>query len=230
MHRKKRITDKVDLFISPSEFLVNKFFEAGFDRRKFEVLPYFVDMNEILERNPGDYALYAGRLSPEKGVHILIDAWRSVDKNLKLKIAGSGPSENDLRERAANIPNIEFLGFIEPEKLRSIRREASFTIAPSICWDNLPISVLESVVDGVPVVGANIGGIPEIVVHGVNGILFEPGDSDSLGKKVNYLFKDPDLIESLGRNARRIAENLYSPEEHIKKLESLYARLIDQKR
>lgn len=225
IHRIRKVTDKVDLFISPSQFLVDKFTEAGFDRNRFRVLPNFVNIRENKNRKPSGYALYAGRLTPEKGVELLIKVWREIPAKFTLKIAGSGPIENQVKEAEAKTPNIEFLGFVAPDELRNIRLGADFVVVPSICWDNFPYSVLESLADGVPVIGSEIGGIPEMIENDRNGLLFAPGNPVDLRDKIMMLFKDSKKTDHLGKVARELAEKRYSAEIHIEKLMSIYARL-----
>ncbi|HDR91334.1 MAG TPA: glycosyltransferase, partial [candidate division Zixibacteria bacterium] len=181
--RRKRITQMVDAFISPSSFLIDRFAEASFDRSRFFPLRYFVESSREKPPDERSDALYAGRLSTEKGVQTLIDAWQEMGNDKMLKIAGSGPAEEALRRSAEGMSNIEFLGFVNPEELGEIRRNSAFTIAPSICWDNFPISVMESLADGIPVLGSRIGGIPEMINDRVNGLLFEPGNPADLRNK-----------------------------------------------
>jgi len=228
-HRLRRVSDKIDLFISPSRFLGEKFSEAGFDSAKFKIIPNFVD---IPAKNPlpqGNYALYAGRLSQEKGVTSLISAWAKMPPDFYLKIAGTGPIEAQLRFMANGAQNIDFLGFLEPRQLRLIRHNARFTISPSISWDNFPISIQESFADGIPVLGANIGGIPEMVRAGESGLLFEPGNLHDLREKALELWANPDYTRSLGEKARKIAITEYSPEIHANKILAVYANTIAAK-
>ena len=224
-HRLRHIADKVDLFISPSEFLVKKFVEAGFDAAKFRVVRAFVDLPAEGPSSGGDYVLYAGRLSREKGLNILVSAWRNMPPDAILKIAGSGPIDAELREMASDIDNIEFLGFVEPSRLRRIRRDARFTVVPSVGWDNFPISAQESLADGVPVLGSRSGGIPEMVIPGKTGELFERGKIEGLFEKARRLWDDPELCRSMGIEAQRFARDNFAPEDHAKRLEEIYASL-----
>jgi glycosyltransferase involved in cell wall biosynthesis len=224
-HRLRRVANKVDLFISPSRFLAERFAEAGFDSSKFTVLPHFVELppDNLAER--GDYALYAGRLSQEKGVDVLIAAWKKMPAGAILKIAGSGPVDRELKSMADGAENIEFLGFVEPSELSGIRRRARFTVAPSICWDNFPISVQESLADGVPVLGSRIGGIPEMVISGETGELFEPGDVEDLHEKALSLWKNDEGRRRMGILARRFAHKNFDPGNYCEILEEIYKKI-----
>ncbi len=225
-HRLLRVANKVDIFISPSRFLAGKFFEAGFDGAKFTVLPYFVELPPEKRFPPGDYALYVGRLSQEKGVDVLIAAWKKMPAYAVLKIAGSGPIVAELKSMASDAKNIEFLGFVETSELSGIRRRARFTIAPSICWDNFPISVQESLADGVPVLGSRIGGIPEMVISGETGELFEPGDVDDLHEKALSLWKNDEGRRGMGILARRFVHENFDPGNYCEILEGIYKKII----
>ncbi|MGC9315186.1 MAG: glycosyltransferase [bacterium] len=224
--RRRKIAEMVDLFISPSSFLIDRFIEAGFDRRRFVTLRNFAESATESPSDERSGALYAGRLSPEKGIHILIDAWRGIDEAKMLKIAGSGPEEGALRKTAEGMSNVEFLGFVNPEELREIRRRSAFTIVPSICWENLPYSVMESLTDGIPVLGSRIGGIPEMIDDRINGLLFEPGNSADLRNKALELFEDSELLIQLGINALALSRRQFAPEKHLEDLMSAYSRAI----
>ncbi len=224
--RHRKITEMVDVFISPSTFLIDRFDEAGFDRRRFVTLRNFAESAKETPSDVRSGALYAGRLSPEKGVHLLIDAWRAMGETKKLKIAGSGPDEETLRQRAEGMSNVEFLGFVNPQELREIRRRSVFTIVPSICWENLPYSVMESLADGIPVLGSRIGGIPEMIDDRINGLLFEPGNSEDLRDKALELFEDKELLIQLGVNALESAQKHFAPKKHLEDLLSAYSGAI----
>ena len=232
-HRVRNVLDIPDLSVAPSRFLAEKFIEAGFDRENIEIVPNFGPVPSEFPQEtplPGDmrdnYALFAGRLSPEKGLTTLIDAWRRMSPDAILRIAGTGPLEDELKARACGAENIEFMGFIEPERLAEIRRKARFLVIPSEWWENAPLTILEAFSDGIPVLGSNIGGIPEMVRPGETGELFEPGNRDDLTEKAKVLLGSPDLCAKLGREARQVAITEYSPEIHIERIEKIYRRLI----
>lgn len=219
--------EKPDLFIVPGGFHLSMLLKAGFKSERIEIVQNFVQdgghpERETVFRNP--YALYAGRLSPEKGLESAIVAWKKLPAEYSLKIAGSGPSENKLKSLAEGAENIEFMGFIQPDKLSELRRGALFAIVPSVCLENAPLTILESFSDEVPVLASNIGGIPDIVDDGENGILFEPGNSEDIASHALLLFAEPEKCAELGKNARKKYLAEYTPERHFKKLETIYRR------
>ncbi len=187
-------TDVVGRFLCPSEFLRGKYVEWGFPAEKLSHLPNFVDVDAWRPADdsvavPGGEptGFYFGRLSPEKGIATLLEAAARIEADpqgaaLRLRIAGSGPAEAGLRARAAELGlrRVEFLGPLGAGRLREELAAARFTVLPSECYENGPLALLESFAAGVPVVGSDIGGIPEHIDDGRDGLLFAPGDPAAL--------------------------------------------------
>jgi len=228
-HKILNIYDIIHIFISPSIFLMEKVKEMGFNGN-IVYLPNFVDLEKY--KPSYDYKdkaiVYFGRLSKEKGMETLIDAVKNL--NVELKIIGSGPYEDKLKNRVKveNISNVYFLGYKEEGELIDIVRESLFVVVSSECYENNPISVLESFALGKPVIGARIGGIPELVINGKTGFTFKDGDSADLREKINYLLANPKMVVEMGRNAREFVEKNFSSEEHYKKLMRIYRTAIEK--
>ncbi|RKZ26533.1 hypothetical protein DRQ26_04265 [bacterium] len=216
-----------ELFISPSEFLKEQHRKMGFDTSRFVVVPNFVDCNKFEPHTePGQYALYFGRLSAEKGLKYLIEAFAKMkDKNLV--IVGTGPDEENLRGLASSsgADNITFSGYQTGEKLRKSIYDARFTILPSTCFENAPLAILESFASGKPVLASDIGGIPELISDDV-GRLFSPGNADEIIEAVRQLWDRTDKLKSMGENARKLAEEKFSPDKHIKQIINIYKDAI----
>ncbi len=163
---------KIDYIITPSNFYQKKFIEYGFDKNKIISLPNFLSKDEIEYdiSDDNNYFLYFGRLSEEKGLLTLIEA--ALKTNIKLKIAGTGPIEKILNEKIskANNNNIELLGFKSGKDLNTLIFNAKAVILPSEWYENGPYSAIETLKLGVPLIGANIGGIPELIIEGENRI------------------------------------------------------------
>jgi glycosyltransferase involved in cell wall biosynthesis len=211
-------------FIAPSEFLKSQHAAMGFDVSRFEVVPNFVDCAEF-ENNPvpGEYALYFGRLSPEKGLDFLISAFAKV-KKYPLVIVGTGAAEDALKNHAGLLDApVKFAGFQRGEPLKKLIYGARFGIMPSVCYENAPLAILESFASGKPVLASAIGGIPELVTDDV-GLLFSPGNADAIADKVSQLWDNKKRIAEMGMNARKTAMEKYSPEAHIRKVLDLYYR------
>jgi glycosyltransferase involved in cell wall biosynthesis len=218
----------VDIFIAPSKFMKKKLTENGFNSGKISHLPYFVDSKDYKAKDSTrSYVLYLGRLYEHKGVQTLIETAHNLP-NIKFKIAGDGPQEQKLKNlvNSKGLLNIDFLGRVEKERLKRIISEAAFCITPSLWYENMPYSILESLSAGKPVIASKIGGIPEIVKDKQNGLLFKPGNSEELAEKIIRLWKETHLVETMGRNAIETIQKNYNPEDHYKKLLALYKMAI----
>ena len=215
----------IDAYICPSNFLKDKFAEYGFEENKLYYLNNFIDNISINEtEGQGKYYLYIGRLSEEKGIKTLIDAAVKVNSH-KLKIAGDGPLKEELiaytkSKKADN--HVEFLGHKNREEVSNLLKKCKFLVIPSEWYENCPYSVLEAFACGKPVIGARIGGIPEMVKDYNTGLTFEPGNMDELISKIKYFIDNPERIKEMGHNARMFFENELNPEKHYDKLIGIY--------
>lgn len=181
---KKKLISNTDLFIAPSLFMKQMMVKGGFPDSKIKVLHNFTNREYTLHSfEKENYYCYIGRLSKEKGLKTLIDA--ASDLPYKLVIIGTGPIENDLPH---NKKNIEFVGFKNWDDMSKIVANAKFSILPSECYENNPLSVIESLCLGTPVLGANIGGIPEVIFSSKCGMLFKSGDVLDLKDKIQLMF------------------------------------------
>jgi glycosyltransferase involved in cell wall biosynthesis len=220
----------VDLFITPSRFLKEKVAEHGVKNQVVH-LPNFVDPGEfppVFEAD--DYFVFCGRLVALKGVRTLLRAMQSI-KRSHLYIAGNGELENELHAEAAQqgIANITFLGHLGKEQLVPLVQRAAFTIAPSEWYENYPMTVLESLACGTPVVGARIGGIPELVIDGQTGVLYESGNVDQLVKQINFMLDNRALALEMGRKGRTLVETMNAPEQHYQQTLQIYQTLLQKK-
>ena len=195
--------------------------------------PNYVETNPTQE-STGDerYMLFLGRLSPEKGIRTLLRAYEALSEALPLVIAGEGPEHHSLEEcaRLKGLP-AHFLGFQQGEPLRAVLSGARAVIIPSEWYENAPLAVLEAFAAGKPVIGARIGGIPEMIHDGTDGLLFSPGDSLSLGKSLRRFLSLPsEEVAAMGRRALKKVETFYNSHIHCKRLLRLYldpAAIID---
>ena len=180
---KKCLQQYTDTFICPSSFMKDKMEQGGYSKNKLSVICNFVDpvKLEMLQSLPADnrkdYYLYVGRLSKEKGVETLLSVAKQL--NYELVIAGGGPMEEELRREYSDCKNIKFVGHQSAENVARLLYEARFTVVPSEWYENNPLSVIEALCAGTPVVGADMGGIPELISAN-SGIIFRSGDEDSL--------------------------------------------------
>ncbi len=182
----KKLSRLTDLFISPSRFLKTKMIEAGLTPAQIVELPNFIPQSIVASCKKENYYCYVGRLSEEKGVEVLLTAASQLP--FHLKIIGEGLLLERYKKAYAK-PQIEFCGFISPEELYPIVSKARFLVLPSVCYENNPLSVVEALCLGTPVLGARIGGIPELIEEGANGFLFQPGNSSDLTRKIEESFR-----------------------------------------
>ncbi len=217
----------IDVFIAPSEFLLNKFKEFKF-RGNLTHLPYLVDIQQFQPcYEPQNYFIYYGRLVDYKGVFTLLEAMKEIPDST-LMIAGSGDVEDEMKEFIAEnqLDNVQMLGFVKTDQLIPLVQNAAFSIVPSEWYENYSMSVVESLGCGTPVVGSRIGGIPEQVVDGWNGMLFEPGNAKSLAEKIRYLLDNPQETRQMGRNARSRIEEINDPARHYESIMGIYGALL----
>lgn len=221
-HRIRRSYAKVDRIISPSHFLADLIVDAGYPKEQLAVVKNGIDVNDCtLFDNDDGYALYYGRLSREKGLPTLCDASRSF--NMPLRVVGTGPLHDSLQ---AHYPGVHFDGFLSGAPLQNVINGARCVIVPSEWYENCSMVVLESMAAGKPIVGARIGGIPEQVVHGETGFLFEPGNASELAALINTLAESPARAKELGYAARQRLEEEYSLERHFSELKRIFQSLV----
>lgn len=224
--RLSRVPARVSRFITPSAFLKGKLIEGKIAPAKITVIPNFVDVDSFTPGEEDGYYLYFGRLSFEKGIDQLIRA-AAMTGGL-LKIVGEGPSSDELKGLAAETgADVEFLGFRTGDELKRLLEKARFVVVPSRWYENLPFSVMESLAAGKPVVAADIGGIPEMVEDGRNGLLFPPGDETRLAECLRMLWNDRQLRESMGRAAREKAERFYNSDWHYGEIRKVYKEVLE---
>jgi len=231
VHRLLRVDRLVDRLIAPSLFLKNKLIEYGIDKDCIEYLPNFINPEESSDASrQSDYFVYAGRLTSEKGVDVLIKAVSGID-NSHLIIAGDGPARQELEKLAKNTngSRIEFVGRLQPSQLKTLVESALFTVITSKCYENCPYSVLESFAAGKPVIGVRIGGIPELIDEGITGLLFKAGDQTDLRDKIAYLLANPEFARQLGSNAQDKVKISHAPWVHYNRLMKIYRGALSSK-
>ena len=209
----------VDRFIVPSQFFKTKLSEWGIAADQMVHIPNFVDAQAFEPgEHAGDYFLYFGRLAPEKGVSTLIEA--AANARVKLKLVGTGPEETALKASAEGLAaDVEFCGYQTGDALHTIVRNARAVVLPSEWYENGPMSVLESYALGTPVLGANIGGIPEMIRDGETGGIFPSENAQELAQVLSdYAALDDSAVRDHGRNARQWVSEAFSARTHFDKV------------
>ncbi len=229
VHTRFGAYDSIDLFLCPSVFLSTQMERANVYPDRLRHNPNFVDLGKIEPaQRPGDGIVFAGRLSHEKGVDVLIDAAAALGE--ELHIAGSGPDAAVLEERAASAgAKVTFHGRLATDELHELMRRSRVSVLPARWYENQPLSVLESYGCAVPVIASDLGGLPEIVVPGVTGDLVPPNDFDSLAAALKPYVEDADLAYQHGIEGRKMVEREYSPRVHLARLHGFYDEAIERR-
>ena len=205
----------IDKIICCSEFLKKKMDSNSLFAKKTIALHNFVDKVEYKQVEKKGYILYFGRFSEEKGINTLLKACKLLPE-IQFVFAGAGPLEDKINE----VSNIKNVGFQKGKSLEKLIREAQFTIYPSEWYENCPFSVMESQMYGTPVLGAKIGGIPELIVEGKTGELFESGNINSLTEKIKEIWKKKKKRKLYSKNCREITFD--TVEKYVEKLMKIY--------
>jgi glycosyltransferase involved in cell wall biosynthesis len=214
---------QVNVFVALTEFSRQKFVQGGIPQGQIMVKPNFVEVDPGSGSHSGGYGLYVGRLTPEKGVETLIDAWRTMKDPIPLWIVGGGPSEAQLRARSAGGSQVHFLGSQPAPVVRELMRNAWVLIVPSRWYEGLPLVVLEGFAAGLPVVASDLGSLSSLIDHERTGLLFRAGDSVHLGQKLDWAASHPELMAEMGQQARRLYEERYTPSTNYRLLMDIYS-------
>ena len=195
---------------------------------RMRVLDNFTTIPASTRPDAGEGLLFFGRLSHEKGVDVLIDAYRIVAERQPgglppLHIAGEGPDGDQLRAPAVGTGlDIRFHGRLAKPDLTRLLLSSRASVVPSRWYENQPLSVLESLASGVPVVATNLGGLPDLVQHGRTGLIVEAESSTALASALEEDLRKPDLADAHGKAARREAETRFNPELHVAEILGIY--------
>lgn len=202
----------VDLYLAPSQFLLDKVRAMGL-RRPIRLLPNFVDVDRWrpapLPAAP--VIAYSGRLVPEKGVHVLVEAMEGIAATLKVFGAGPALPSLDRLVRQRGLTNVQFMGEVDEERLRAELLGCRCLVLPAVWYENHPHAILEAFALGRPAIASDTGGIPELVAHGETGLLVPPGQATPLREAIRLLCEDAALADRLGRAGRALVEDRHSP-------------------
>ena len=223
---------KVDRFIALTRFAKRKFVEGGIPEHKIVIKPNFVtdpikdsDRDNGARREaPRAGALFVGRLSPEKGLRTLLDAWNSLDVPL-LRIAGDGPLLNAVRASAAK--RVSVLGNLPPDGVDDEMKRAAFLVVPSEWYEGFPMVIAEAYARGLPVIASRLGSLAEVVEDGVTGLHFTPGDAGDLAAKARWATENPAEVRRFGKAARKRYEERYTPDASFTALMEIYRETIN---
>lgn len=227
LHRALGTWNLVDRFIALTEFARQKFVEGGLPAEKIVVKPNFVHPDPGPGEGRGGYALFVGRLSPEKGVGTLLRAWGLLGGRVPLKVVGDGPLAGEVREAARRLPGVEWLGRKSPEEVYALMGEAAFLVFPSEWYETFGRVAIEAFAKGTPVVASRIGAVGEVTEDGRTGLHFRPGDPEDLAAKVEWLLAHPTELARMRREARAEYEAKYTAERNYQLLMEIYGQALE---
>ncbi len=220
---------QVDAYIALSQFARQKMIVGGLPPEKVHIKPNFLEPDPGLGDSDGGYAFFLGRLSPEKGVRLLLDAWAKADCKVPLKVGGSGPMQADLEAAAAQCPSVEALGRLSEVELDEHMKRASFLVLPSVNYEGFPRTVVEAYARGLPVLAPRLGSLEELIDDGRTGVHFEPGDAADLACRATELFEDRESRRAMRGPARETYERLYRGDTNFRQLDLIYQSALAQR-
>jgi glycosyltransferase involved in cell wall biosynthesis len=240
-HRYHRFFDLIDLFVTTNQFMHECMLKAGYPEKRLVCIPTFVNGNNFqpsLEKANDNLIVYSGRIEHSKGIEVLIEALGVLKRkhsylNFILKIAGTGDDVyvNELHRRVRKldlVDHIQFVGLLDIKELSGLLRGAIFSVVPSLWYENLPNTILESFSSGTPVIASNIGSLSACVDVGETGYLFETGNAVHLAERLNHCLNHLDEMAVMGLKAHKKAEEVYSVDTHLTELENVFSKLIEQ--
>lgn len=219
-------TQIVDRYITLTNFAREKLIEGGMPAEKIVVKPNFVAPDPGIGEGSGGYALYVGRLSVEKGIDTLLDAWDKLDGKVPLKIIGDGPLSHLVLQATKKHSNIEWLGRRKIDEVYQLMGEAMFLVFPSKWYETFGRVAVEAFAKGTPVIAANIGAISELIDSERTGIYFLPGSSEDLVSKVSWAIANRDRLSLMRREVRAEYEAKYTAKVNYERLKQIYEEVL----
>lgn len=223
--------NRVDAYIALTAFQRQLLIRSGLPPENVHVKPNFImdPGHRPLPEPKGDYLLFVGRLSEEKGLGVILEAYRRHGLRFPLRIVGDGPQRAEWEERSRGLP-ITFLGKQEKTVVLTLLREARFLLFPSIWYEGFPMTIVEAFAVGLPVMASDLGGMPEILADGERGWLVKPGDPASWAVSASRAWSDTNGTRGRAQAARYAYEHHYAPEQNYLQLRDIYQRLCTPRR
>jgi glycosyltransferase involved in cell wall biosynthesis len=213
---------QVNRFVALTEFGRRKFIAGGIPAEKIVVKPNFLATDPGIGAGDGGYALFVGRLSPEKGIETLLTAWERVGSHLPLKIVGDGPLRGTVQAAAERLPQVAWLGRRNSAEVLELMRHAAMLVFPSRWYEGFPRVIVEAYAVGLPVVASNLGSMSELIVHGQTGLHARPGDPADLAAQVIRIATNAQERDAMRQGARAAFESAYTAERNYAQLMAIY--------
>ncbi|HUI84623.1 MAG TPA: glycosyltransferase family 4 protein [Candidatus Binatia bacterium] len=225
-HRLARTwTRCVDAYIAPSRFCRDYFVLAGLPEQKVHVKPNFLARDPGQRSGQGGYALFVGRLSPEKGALEMLEAWSQLPE-VSLRVIGDGPLYFAAQRLACHRGDVRMLGQMSTERTLAHIRSARFLVFPSRWYEPFGMGLLEAAACGVPAIASRIGAIPELVIEGRTGLLFDPDNFDDFAQRIRWAWTHPREMHEMGRAARQLYLQRFTAERNYRILMDIYGSLL----
>jgi len=217
----------VDIFVVATDFYRRKFIQGGIPEDKIMMKPFFIDPDPGVKGTRGDYALFIGRLSPEKGIRTMLAAWEQLD-GIPLKVRGGGPLLKEVKDFARDHSGVEVIpNRLEAQEWTALMKNARFLVWPSAgIFETFGLVAVDAFACGMPVIASRSGAMAEIVTDKRTGLQFTVGDPQDLAEKVAWAWSNPEEMEEMGRNARIEYETKYTAERNYHMLMEVYQRAI----
>jgi glycosyltransferase involved in cell wall biosynthesis len=223
---KQTWSETVSAYIALTDFARNKFIEGGFPADKIFVKPNYLQTDPGPGDGNGNYALFVGRLTPEKGISTLLAAWRQIGTDLPLQIAGDGPLASEVEKASREMESVTWLKWLPREEILRRMKSASALILPSTWYEGFPMIISEAFAVGLPVITSNLGSMSSIVDHQRTGLHFEPGDAAALVDAVRWWAAHPAEAAFMRTEARLEYETKYTAEENYKQMMNIYDSVL----
>ncbi|MCT7963298.1 glycosyltransferase [Laspinema sp. D1] len=214
--------DRVNRYIVLTDFARSKFIEGGLPPEKISLKPNFLSPDPGIGLGSGEYALFVGRLSPEKGLDILLKAWEKLGQSIPLKIVGDGPLADRVKHLSVKLPQVELLGRQPKNRVLDLMKEAKMLMFPSGWYEGFPMVLVEAYAVGLPVIAGNLGSMSTLVVPGRTGLHFRPGDANDLIAQVEWAIAHPEELKTMRQKARREFESKYTADSNYQQLLKIY--------
>jgi glycosyltransferase involved in cell wall biosynthesis len=224
-----RWSTNADVFIAVTEFARAKLIQGGLPAERIRVKPNFVAKDRGVGDGGGGHLLYVGRLSHDKGLETIFQAWEGMDRPLSLHIVGDGPMRAELERRAAKTASIIMRGFIPIDQVFEEMKEAVALVFPSLNYEGFPRTIVEAFSVGLPVIASDLGSIATIVTHGSSGLLFPAGDPSALCQAVMQINNDARLLNKLREGSRKEYETRFNAEKNYARLMEIYEYVLDSR-
>jgi glycosyltransferase involved in cell wall biosynthesis len=229
-HRLRRTWDCISTFIAVSDFQRELLIEGGLNAAQITVKPNFVRDTRTVGDGCGGYAVYVGRLTAEKGIRTVLKVWEDKKARLPLKILGTGPLADEVRQRAARLPDVEYVGHQSSSEVYAAMAAAKFLIFSSEWYEPFALTVVEALSQGTPVIAADIGANAALVEDGRTGLRFIPGNAEDLAAKIELFLSNSSNYRGMRLQCRNVYEDRYTDKVNLKLLTDIYTTAIGKHR